>query len=162
VVVRSRRRTIKYVVGSDPTSSLSVVAQCLLTTLSINHRQWQLPFAFDPSAVVARFANGKVTITLPKPDAVCGTQSGTTKSERERARRADPLVMYIQTGAAAGSTKRSFGQFTLAPGSDQLKVDVDVQQAKDKFTLTVSPSKVRILASMHYHRSTLMRCCCMA
>jgi len=32
--------------------------------------QWQLPFSFSPSDVVAVFSNGEVNITLPKPNPV--------------------------------------------------------------------------------------------
>jgi len=82
--------------------------------------QWQLPFSFVPSSVNARYNNGEVYITLPKPN---------------------PAEM-------ASNANIILGEYTIQPKPGNDKIAIDVKKAGNQFVLTVfgssSPETVTV------------------
>ena len=89
--------------------------------------QWQLPFAFNPASVNARFVNQKVVITLPKPS----------------------------TSMDGGSGSTTIGTYLLPAGSSNPSPNVDVKQANGKFVLTAFASSFDENVTIDYNQDVV-------
>jgi len=106
---------------ADNLDNLSLSAKGKILTLSKTFKsggktkkknmQWQLPFSFSPESVVARYNNGEVYITLPKPN---------------------PAEL-------ASNANIILGEYTVNPSGNE-KISIDVKKSGNQYILTLTGS----------------------